>query len=370
MNLQLFNRKQKVLLFGGSFDPIHNGHIKVLETAIKQIKPNKIFIIPSFISPGKIISNIVNEDKIEMIKMAIKHIPNVEIIDYELLRKQMTYFIETLRYLKMSEKENSNYFLLIGQDQLHNLETWKEYEEVIKNVHKIIVYNRNHQIKNSKECGLLIKKYKNIKFLRKCNLIDISSTRIREEYVLENDLNPDVLEYINSNGLYGLNRIQKYCSEQRVSHSLSVAYYAKELMAVYNDKLSKKAFVAGIYHDIAKNLEKEEQIEIAKKLGISEYPSWKVLHPYIGSYFLSSKFLFKDEEILNAISRHTLPFLNYENEPTLLDKVIYVADKLEPNRTNDDIFGNKPINYFRDLAKIDINKCFNELYENLQQWQK
>lgn len=371
MNLQLFKRKQKILLFGGSFDPIHNGHITVLKTAIAQIKPKRILLIPSFISPGKISTNITNEEKLEMIKLATKDIPNLEIINYELNRKKETFFIETLSYIKDSYRDNGNYFLLIGEDQLHNLTNWKEYESVIKDVYKILVYKRYHNSEQCTNCMSLIQKYSNkIKYLKKTNLINISSSRIREEYVLEDDLNEEVLEYINSNGLYAINRIKRYCVDNRVSHSLRVAYYAKELMNKYNPLLSKKALVASLYHDIAKNLDEKEQIEIASNLGIKDYPSWKVLHPYIGSHFLKTKYLYKDEDIINAISRHTLPFLFFDTEPTLLDKIVFVADKLEPNRTNDDVFNNIPIDYFRELAKIDIDKCFKELYDNLQEGKK
>lgn len=366
MNLQLFNKTKKILLFGGSFDPIHNGHIIILEAAINQIKPDGILLIPSFISPGKSLPNVTNEDKLEMIKIATKHIKNLEIIDYELNKKTTTYFIETIRYLKQTEHDG-DYYLLIGEDQLHNLENWKEYNSIIEYIHQIYVYKRKHEFNQCLRCSSILKKYSNIKYLDNSNLIDISSSRIRNELVLDTDLNNEVLDYINTNGLYALNRIKKFCQEKRVSHSLSVAYYASEIMLIYDRSLVKKAFVAGIYHDIAKNIDSNEQIKIAQELKIENYPSWKVLHPYIGSYFLTSKYLFKDKDILDAISRHTLPFLYYDNKPTLLDKVIYVADKLEPNRTDNDIFNNVPISYFRDLAKKDINKCFEELYKNLQE---
>lgn len=367
MNLQLFKKQEKILLFGGSFDPIHNGHIKILQQAIKTIKPSKILIIPSFISPMKEISNITVQDKINMIRLATKDIDNLEIIDYELKRQKKTFFIETLSYIKMNFLDSKKYILLIGEDQLHNFKNWKEYDKIIDQIYKIYVYKRKHNNDNKCQfCLSFLKNHKKIKYLKNMNFIDISSSRIREEYVLETDLNKNVLDYINQNGLYALNRIKKYCIDKRVSHSLSVAYYAKELMNKYDESLSNKAFVAGVYHDIAKNLSQEEQVKIANEIGIKDYPSWKVLHSYIGSHFLISKYLFEDKEILNAISRHTLPFLYFDSKPNLLDKILYVADKLEPNRTDKDVFDNVPISYFRELAKINIDKCFDELYINLQ----
>ncbi|MDE6289705.1 MAG: bis(5'-nucleosyl)-tetraphosphatase (symmetrical) YqeK [Ureaplasma sp.] len=175
-----------------------------------------------------------------------------------------------------------------------------------------------------------------------------------------------VIDFINKNGLYAAHRVEIKNSHERYEHCLRVAYMASELAKIYDDKLIQKAHVAGIYHDIAKDMPEAEQERIAKDiLNIKDYVSWKVLHPYIGEYLLKNDFAFEDSEILQAIARHTLPFDYYDSEPTLLDKIIYVSDKLEPNRTDEDVFL-KPIKYYRELVLTDIDKCFIELYEDLQ----
>lgn len=179
-------------------------------------------------------------------------------------------------------------------------------------------------------------------------------------------LNPKVLSYINEHGLYAIDRIKQRMSDHRFQHSLRVAAMSQQLMEKYKPELKHLAFTAGIYHDIAKEMNLTEQVDIATNvLGIYNFVSPKVLHGYIGAYILRKDYLFSNQLILDAISRHTLPFDYYFDEPSLLDKILYLADKLEPSRTDDDVFG-QDINTYRELAFKDVDACFDKLYNWLQ----
>lgn len=345
----------KLLIFGGSFDPIHIGHTNALLSAINLIVPDFTYIVPNYITPDKTVFHSSAQQRLKMINLAIEGIEGVEVSDYEINQNKSVKTIETILHFRELYTDWEIY-LLIGSDQLHNFENWYDYKKILKNA-KLVVYPRDGY-------ELIEKNFSYIKIDGVIN--NISSSELRHE-VKPYQLNEKVLNYINDYGIYGIERIKKFESEARFNHSLRVAFMARELMNIYDSKLSHLAYTAGLYHDIAKEMNPNEQVFIAKNiLGIQKFDSYKILHGYIGSYLIKSKFLFNNKYILNAIDRHTLPFDYFDTEPNLLDKVLYIADKLEPNRTNDDVFG-KSIDYYRDLAKKDINQCFLELYNWLQQ---
>lgn len=351
--------KEKILLFGGSFNPFHFGHLKILKQAEQTIQPNKIFIIPSGYNPEKNISFdefISNEDRLKILELSLSNYQQYLVSDFEIKNDKFTYTYQTIAYFK-KQFPNSEVYLLIGADQWNQFHMWKNYLEILKDT-KIVVAKRNNvQINNSNlDIDPII--IPGINY-------EISSTLIR--------LNPkpffvpnNVLNYINDHGLYAINRIKSLMSEHRFNHSLRVAFMCKELMNKFDNKQSILAYTAGIYHDIAKEMDYDNQINIAENiLGIYDYGSPKVLHGYIGAYLLQTKYFFTNKNILNAICRHTKPYDYYNEEPTLLDKVLYLSDKLEPNRNNDDVFG-EDINYYRKLAFNDPNKCFEELLNLIQ----
>ena len=344
---------KSIILFGGSFDPIHNGHINMVNVAIKNVNPDIVFVIPNFLNPQKKQNYSNTIDRLKMIELAFKNNSKVEISDVELNKKTPSYTIDTVEYF-LNKYNPEKIYLLIGSDQLENFTSWYQYEKILSKV-ILLVYPRTNNI------NVNTIKYK----LLKGPVLDISSTNIRNN-VKPNDLPNDVLNYINDNGVYAIERISNYESQKRFNHSLRVANMCESIMKHYNPNLSKLAFTAGVYHDIAKEMEPQTQIDIAtNKLNINNIKTYKLLHGYVGAYILKTNFLFSNELILNAIARHTRPFDYYDNPPTLLDKILYISDKIEPNRTNDDVFG-VDIEYFRKLVYINIDKCFNELYELLQ----
>lgn len=126
--------------------------------------------------------------------------------------------------------------------------------------------------------------------------------------------------------------------EERLLHSLGCAQCAVELAQRYNLD-EKRAYIAGLLHDCAKCLDKEKLIEIAKNIkGLKEdeLSNIKVIHAPVSAYLAETEFGVKDEEILSSIRYHTLGKLNM----SLFEKVIFLADKIEPN-TRDLDFRNK-----------------------------
>ncbi len=146
-------------------------------------------------------------------------------------------------------------------------------------------------------------------------------------------------------------RVQKYQDGVRFEHTLGVMYTAASLAMRYGADMDK-ALVAGLLHDCAKSLSSEKKIKLCQKnqlpISESEQKNPGLLHAKLGAYLATEKYEIEDEEILDAIRYHTTGRPNM----TLLDKIIYIADFMEPNRTE---APNLP--EVRELAFLDLDEC-------------
>jgi len=188
----------KVGIFGGTFDPIHLGHL-ITAQSVKEIRElEKIIFIPAFISPHK--SNAVTsspKDRLNMIKLAIKDIPFFDYSDMEIKMGGVSYTVDTLRELK---KQYENLEFIIGYDNIFSFNTWKDPDEIMK-LSTIIVLKRK-----SSHAPPFKDKYYNQAVFVQTRGIEISATDIRERVKLGKPINflvpPPVMEYIYKQKLY------------------------------------------------------------------------------------------------------------------------------------------------------------------------
>lgn len=151
--------------------------------------------------------------------------------------------------------------------------------------------------------------------------------------------------------------------EERLLHSLGSAQCSVELAQKYNLD-EKRAYIAGLLHDCAKCLDKEKLIEIASNLDLKEdeKTNVKVIHAPVSAYLAKTEFGIKDEEILSSIRWHTLGKMNM----SLFEKVIFLADKIEPN-TRDLDFRDKALLFLKE--ENGLNKalllCYKETIKSL-----
>ena len=184
-------------LFGGTFDPIHIGHL-ITAQAVKEIRNlEKIIFIPAYISPHKTDKKHSESfQRLEMLKLAIKDKRYFDYSDYEILKKDISYTFETLKELK---KKYNSIELIIGYDNLVVFDTWKNPEEILT-LAKLIVLGRE-----IKKPGTPNKFFKSAEFV-KTPVLEISATQLRER--VRRDLPIDffvpenVKEYIYKNNLY------------------------------------------------------------------------------------------------------------------------------------------------------------------------
>lgn len=390
-------QKKKLIIFGGSFDPIHKGHLKIALRAFKKIKADKLFFVPCNNHPHDKKISASNQDRINMLKLGIKGYPRFEICDFEMKRNQTSYTIDTVNYFKEYYSDYKLY-LLIGYDQLLKFKSWHKYEEIIEHA-KIICHKRplissptnKNKVENIDELNshenlakdlFLDSKQDKDKLVDHISigafsLMNISSNQIRIK-PKKSHLSIDVLNYINENGIYATNRLKEKLSDYRYEHSCRVADIAVDIAkSLKYYPLLKKAYVAGIYHDYAKEEPKEFQTnwftlfkigylfkykkqakqELIEKGNNSSF--WKVIHAWLGAYQIKKEFYINDYQVLNAIRNHTI----METENNVLAKIVYCADKLDI-RKDGEIEDRKRL---YELCKKDLDKGYNEIVNKLKE---
>ncbi|HEX3073007.1 MAG TPA: nicotinate-nucleotide adenylyltransferase [Ignavibacteriales bacterium] len=189
----------KVGVFGGTFDPIHNGHL-ITAQAVKEIRGlDKIIFIPCYISPHKIDMFTASDGhRLNMINLAIKDIPYFEASPIEIDNQEISYTVDTLRELKKNYEELE---LIIGYDNILKFDTWKSPDEIM-NLAKLIVLKRKVDASLSRAMN----KYFGMAEFVDTPVIEISATEIRRRVKRNLPINflvpPQVASYIQENKLY------------------------------------------------------------------------------------------------------------------------------------------------------------------------
>lgn len=185
---------KKIGIFGGSFNPIHIGHIEMANLAIKKLDLDRLYIVPLGIPSHRDSNNLVSGyDRMNMLKLICSKNKKIYPCDYEINSKGVSYTYDTL--LKIKEKHpNSLIYEIIGEDSAEYLTSWKNYKEMIR-LCKFVFFKRKGYSSNTD--GLLT---------IEAPLFNISSTLIREKIKnnesLENYITPEVEKYIKKNKLY------------------------------------------------------------------------------------------------------------------------------------------------------------------------
>lgn len=174
-----------IVLFGGTFDPIHNGHIFMINECISKLKPNKFIVIPTCIPPHKQQNNNITSaiHRLNMCKLALQDIEEVDISDYEISKSGISYTYDTVKYFK-KVYSNAKIYLLIGSDMLFTFKTWNKCNEILE-LSSLIVMTRNNaslfKLKNYIK-DFDNSNYEHIKFIDS-HIPSISSTDIRQRLI-------------------------------------------------------------------------------------------------------------------------------------------------------------------------------------------
>lgn len=203
----LIRNRKRVGILGGTFNPIHLGHLLIAENAYDKFQLDKILIMPTGNSYMKNQDEILpTKQRIQMISLAISDNKHFELSTVETDREGKTYTCDTLEILK-SKNPDTEYFFIIGADNVFKLDKWKHADQIFKNTNFLIA-ERDHI---SHSAVFLQMDYYRLMYKAKFDFldtpsIDISSNMIRDYITKEKSIHymvkQDVEEYIRKNGLY------------------------------------------------------------------------------------------------------------------------------------------------------------------------
>ena len=335
---------QKIGIFGGSFNPIHKGHIQIAKEAIKFLNLDKLIFVPCQKNPFK--KDYEYADgflRKEMIELVLEE--KMEVSTFEIERKGISYSIDMIKYFRNIYK-NDELFLLIGSDNLTKLPKWKDIDE-ISQISQIVVFKRDHNINKTN-----IKKY-NCLLLNNQIYSESSSEFFKGNF---NMVDKKVLNFIGYKKIYFEQILKNTLKEKRFLHSLHARDFAIQLAKTSKYEDVAKAGFAAMVHDIAKNLANDYP-QKARKL-IQQYEPKKVeiedykLHQEAGYVIL--KYIFNvEDDISHAVRIHT----SLDFQMNQLDKIVYLADKLCQGRKYDGI------QEVRKLTFENLEKGFKKVIE-------
>ena len=191
----------KTGIFGGAFNPPHNGHVRLAEEAVSQLKLRKLLIVPTFSSPHKNTPLAPFEERAEMCRLAFGHIPGMELCDIERTLGGTSYTINTVRELKALYPD-SQFYLLIGGDMLFSFRKWYRYESILKETKVCAAARDSDSLADMMEFANEMGRVK----VLPTQAIEVSSTQVRERAAQGESLDglvpPAVAEYIRRQGIY------------------------------------------------------------------------------------------------------------------------------------------------------------------------
>ena len=220
---------RQIGLFGGTFNPVHSGHVRVIREVKAGFKLDEILIIPSALPPHKESANVVDaKDRVEMIRLAFLNDPDFVISDVELNRTGPSYTIDTVRYFRSILPENTRLYLIMGLDAFLEIDTWKSFKELFLMIPFIVMYrpvggkdgktsgweSLGHYLRSnisegytfSSSQSTYVHDKKQPVFVFDVSPVDISSTTIREHIKKGGSIThlvPELIEnFIKTKGLY------------------------------------------------------------------------------------------------------------------------------------------------------------------------
>lgn len=356
-------------MFGGTFNPPHNGHVTMARAVVNQLGLDKLLIVPDCVPPHKPLpSGVTARQRYDMAALMAASVGRMaEASDIELHHTGKSYTSDTLRMLHQ-QYPDAELWLLMGSDMFLSLHTWHEPEVICELAH-IAAFRRVEEdicAAMKRQKTQLERQYQaRVALLDNPELIELSSTDVRAALAAGqgSDLVPEaVWGYIRREHLYGTTADLKhltvdelrpiamsYLKPKRMPHVLGTEGEAAKLARRFGAD-ETKARVAGLLHDCTKKLGMAEQLALCKQYGIRldplEQKALKLLHAKTGAA-IARHVYGVDDEVYQAILYHTTGRANM----TLLEKILYLADYIEPSRE----FANDP----------DVVRLRETVYEDL-----
>jgi nicotinate-nucleotide adenylyltransferase len=213
---------RRVGLFGGTFNPIHLGHLRGAEDIREIFHLEEVIFVPSSIPPHKTSEEVIEAShRLEMVRLAVSGNPYFSVSDVEISRPGKSYSIETIRFFR--EKRQDAFFFILGSDAFVEIETWKEFQNLFFLCHFIVMTRPGSQKETPPLPRALVPSFRYASkekawvhvsgymlYIKEISFLDISSTKVREliekgrsvKYLIPTE----VEAYVKQHGLYRKNR--------------------------------------------------------------------------------------------------------------------------------------------------------------------
>ncbi|MBQ9428445.1 MAG: nicotinate (nicotinamide) nucleotide adenylyltransferase [Clostridia bacterium] len=341
----------KIAVFGGTFSPIHNGHLHAISALFDTVQPDMLLVIPTAVPPHKTrADNATDQDRYTMLSLALGELSNPKIApsDIELRRGGKSYTVDTVELLREKAEE---VVVFVGTDMFLTMEEWHDCERLFSMC--TVAYMRREE--NDAPDGVLVKKAAYYREKYHANILripvaakEISSTEIR--LCVDNGVSPDALvprcvaAYIREHHLYEspwlpeIERLRALVREEvgqfRARHVLSVEREAAAMAIRLIPEKMEIVRKAALLHDITKEKPEEWQVDCLRRAGETLSPdllaSPKVLHAYTAAVQIPLVYpQHAQPEVLSAVRNHTTG----SPDMSLLDCIVFLADFIEPTRT-------------------------------------
>lgn len=200
-------------LFGGTFDPVHFGHLRPLEVAAQQLALPAITLVPCFVSPHKSQPAVSASHRYRMLELATEHSPLFDLSDYEIKQPSPSYTVDTLRFFKQQHPGQSLLFIM-GADSFENFTQWYRWKDILELANLLVLARPGFEQPSNPELqSFLTESTHNLAHYDHGHiatidspLLAISSTQIRQNIKEQKDLSElipeSVLNYIKKNHLY------------------------------------------------------------------------------------------------------------------------------------------------------------------------
>lgn len=348
-------------ILGGTFNPIHGGHLEMAVKAKEAFQLDKILFMPNYLPPHKDRPETSLAHRTMMLELALAPYEDFQWSSLEIEKKGVSYTFETLEEITRIYPDDVFYFI-IGEDSYVNFFRWKNPERILSLVELIVFQRKGLATLDAKDTDALVQREKaTVHFLSE-EIPEVSSSSIRqriEEGAPWCHLVPDaVAQFIKEHHLYKSphwsmaklrEELHKRLSPKRVRHVLGVEKLAMALAQKYGED-PKEAQEAALYHDLLKEWSTKDLMAYIKAHG--EDPGEgihapQILHAQAGAIFAQVTGGVTSHDVLMAIRYHTTG----RSAMSTLEKIIYLADMAEEGRHYEGV------NTLRHLIWVDLDEA-------------
>ncbi len=325
----------KLGILGGTFNPIHNAHVQMAEIARDALGLDRVLLMVAADPPHKCVDGQVPaQRRLAMTRLAAAGLARIEASDLEMRRGGKSYMSDTLATLH-AQHPAAQLYLIVGSDMLLDLKTWHCPELVAQRAAIAAITRHGRQTHDEQAAQALESRFGARVLLLGGNADPLSSTEIRERLgaglPVTGMLAPAVERDCYERGTYfppDVQRMQRQVraalTPKRYTHTMGVVRTAAALAAQWGVD-PRAARIAALLHDCAKYLD-PVMLEV---LGGDDTGIASVQHAFAGAVVAKNFYGVRDEAILRAIRLHSTGDANM----SMLDKVTYLADLTEPNRS-------------------------------------